>query len=61
LFGGNLVRQPAYEGLDYRVVGDLENTDFVMERSFWIGLYPGLTEAMLDYVVEVLHNFCRQH
>ncbi|QHU98988.1 lipopolysaccharide biosynthesis protein RfbH [Synechocystis sp. CACIAM 05] len=60
LFGGNLVRQPAYKGLNYRVVGDLKNTDFVMERSFWIGLYPGLTEEMLDYGVTAIHNFCRR-
>jgi CDP-6-deoxy-D-xylo-4-hexulose-3-dehydrase len=60
LFGGNLVRQPAYKSLNYRVVGDLKNTDFVMERSFWIGLYPGLTEEMLDYGVTVIRDFCHR-
>jgi len=59
LFGGNMVRQPAYEGLNYRVIGDLKNTDYVMENAFWIGLYPGLTEEMLDYVISVIHNFVR--
>jgi len=51
LFGGNLVRQPAYRNVPYRVAGELKNTDFVMDRVFWIGLYPGLSAAMLEYVI----------
>ena len=57
LFGGNLLRQPAYEEAVYRVVGDLPNTDYVMNNVFWIGIYPGLNEAMLDYVAETIHSF----
>ncbi len=57
LFGGNLVRQPAYEDIEMRVVGDLKNTDFVMRNVFWIGLYPGLTEPMLDYTIKTIGNF----
>jgi CDP-6-deoxy-D-xylo-4-hexulose-3-dehydrase len=57
LFGGNLIRQPAYKGLSYRVIGDLSNTDWVMQNSFWIGLFPGLTAEMLDYVVTVIRQF----
>ena len=57
LFGGNLVRQPAYEDIEKRVVGDLENTDFVMRNVFWIGLYPGLTEPMLDYTLRTIGEF----
>jgi len=57
LFGGNLVRQPAYEDIEKRVVGDLENTDFVMRNVFWIGLYPGLTEEMLDYTLRTIGDF----
>ena len=59
LFGGNLVRQPAYRGLKYRVIGDLANTDFVMNQVFWIGLYPGLTTEMLEYTGRVLHAFVK--
>ena len=54
LFGGNLVRQPYMAGRAFRVSGDLANTDRVMRDTFWIGVYPGLTEAMLDFVVEKL-------
>jgi len=56
LFGGNLVRQPAYKGLNYRTVGDLANSDRVMNQAFWIGVYPGLTQPMLDYVIESFHS-----
>jgi len=57
LFGGNLTRQPAYEDLEFRMVGGLPNSDVVMERSFWIGVYPGLTEEMLAYVVSEFERF----
>jgi CDP-6-deoxy-D-xylo-4-hexulose-3-dehydrase len=57
LFGGNLVRQPAYRQVPHRVSGDLTNTDVVATRTFWLGVYPGLTDAMLDFVVESLHDF----
>lgn len=56
LFGGNLVRQPAYRNTTYRVASSLNNTDFVMNQVFWLGVYPGLTHSMLDYVIEALHE-----
>jgi CDP-6-deoxy-D-xylo-4-hexulose-3-dehydrase len=59
LFGGNLVRQPAYRNASYRVAAPLDDTDFVMSQVFWIGLYPGITTAMRDYVVETLHAIPR--
>ena len=59
VFAGNLLRQPAYRNVPHRAIGDLANSDFVMQHSFWIGVYPGLTEAMLDYVLETFHDFCR--
>lgn len=57
LFGGNLTKQPYFEGRHYRVHGTLSNTDTVMERAFWIGVYPGLHRDMLDYMIQSLHDF----
>jgi CDP-6-deoxy-D-xylo-4-hexulose-3-dehydrase len=57
LFAGNLTKQPAYEGALYRVSGDLDQTDRIMNSTFWIGVYPGLSEAMLDYVVAQIHDY----
>jgi len=57
LFGGNLLRQPAYEGCEYRAIGTLPNTDFVMNNVFWVGVYPGLTKPMLDFIVDALCEF----
>ena len=57
LFGGNLVRQPAYKEVQHRSVGNLPNSDLVMNKLFWIGVYPGITNEMLQYVVETFHEF----
>jgi len=57
LFGGNLLRQPAYRSAPHRVVGPLTNTDHVMTNTFWIGVYPGLTEEMIDWVAESIDAF----
>ena len=57
LFAGNLTRQPYFEQVNYRVHGDLTNTDIVMNDTFWIGLYPGLTHAHLNFVIEKLEEF----
>ena len=58
LFGGNLLRQPAYLDVEMRKIGDLPNSDFVMQHVFWVGVYPGLTEEMLAFVVSTYREFC---
>ena len=57
LFAGNLLRQPAYAGITHRVVGELPNSDFVMNQVFWIGVYPGLDVPELAYVLDTFHRF----
>jgi CDP-6-deoxy-D-xylo-4-hexulose-3-dehydrase len=61
LFAGNILRHPCFEtlveGVDYRVSGELTNTDTIMNSSLWIGLYPGMGEAKLDYMIEVIRKF----
>ncbi len=63
LFAGNILRHPCFEGykenVDYRVVGDLTNTDYCMNNSFWVGVYPGMTKAMLDEIVKRVHEAVR--
>jgi len=67
LFGGNLVRQPAFVGLRkqnpaaFRVVGDLAGADRIMNEAVFVGTYPGLTRAMLDYMVETVRKFIKRH
>jgi CDP-6-deoxy-D-xylo-4-hexulose-3-dehydrase len=60
MFAGNILRQPAYKNIDFRVVGDLKNSDIVMKRTFWLGVYPGLTNTMLDYVISSVTDFMSQ-
>ena len=59
LFGGNLVRQPYMIGRDFRVAGELAVADKIMERTFWIGVYPGLSPDHIAYMLTVIHDFCR--
>ena len=64
LFAGNLLKHPCFDemresGKGYRVVGTLENTDRVMNQSFWIGVYPGMTDEMLEYVVKTIQVCCQ--
>ena len=60
IFAGNLTKQPAYRNVDFRVVGDLTNTDIVMNRAFWVGTFPGLTKPMLDFVAESIIEFMQK-
>jgi CDP-6-deoxy-D-xylo-4-hexulose-3-dehydrase len=60
MFAGNLTRQPAYEEAEFRQVGELPNTDFVMRNVLWIGVFPGLDSTMLDHIVHTIENFANQ-
>ena len=65
LFAGNLTKHPCFDELrshaqGYRIVVDLVNTDMVMNRTFWIGVYPGLTPAMLERMVAVIGGYVKQ-
>ena len=64
LFAGNLIKHPAFEqyceNVDYRVPGSLDVSDFIMEHTFWIGVYPGMTEEKLQYMIESIKEFCNR-
>jgi CDP-6-deoxy-D-xylo-4-hexulose-3-dehydrase len=59
LFGGNLVRQPYMKGRNFRVSGTLDNADAIVDRTFWIGVYPALGAQEIDFMIETLTSFCR--
>jgi len=66
LFAGNLLKHPCFDGMrksgtGYRVVGELKNSDLVMNRSFWVGVYPGITDAVLEYVSDKIKTFSAAH
>ncbi|MEU9310364.1 lipopolysaccharide biosynthesis protein RfbH [Streptomyces sp. NPDC048256] len=61
LFGGNLTRHPAYIDQPHRIVGDLTNSDIITDQTFWIGVYPALTDEMLDYVTASIKEFVAAH
>ena len=58
LFAGNLTRQPYFQDIKYRTVGNLKNTDIIMHQTLWLGIYPGLTKNHLDFVADKLKEFC---
>ena len=65
LFAGNLTRHPCFDemrksGRGYRIAGSLENTDRIMRDTFWVGVYPGMTKAMLEYMAQVIREAARQ-
>ena len=57
LFAGNIIKQPAFEGVEMRVIGDLKNTDYIMENTFFMGIYPGNGEKELNYVISKFEEF----
>ena len=60
LFGGNLLKQPYMIGREYRVSGPLDNSNAVMRRCFWIGVYPGLQDPEINYTLDIFHDYCRK-
>ncbi len=65
LFAGNLIKHPAFDemretGEGYRQVGDLKNTDFIMNNTFWIGVYPGMTDEMIDFMVTTIKKYVKE-
>ena len=61
MFSGNLLRHPGFDNIEHRVVGDLSNSDRVTTDSFFVGVYPGLDDAQLSYMVETFDSFLRAH
>jgi len=57
LFAGNITRHPSFKNIEYRIYGDLKNTDFIMNNTFWIGVYPGFTEKIINYILEIIDEF----
>ena len=57
LFAGNLIRQPYFKNIEYRVVGELVNTDVTMSQTLWLGIYPGIGKEQLDYIAEKMEEF----
>ncbi|MDI3312704.1 MAG: lipopolysaccharide biosynthesis protein RfbH, partial [Thermoanaerobacterium sp.] len=62
LFAGNILRQPAFTNndIEYKVIDNLKNTDIIMERTFWMGVWPGINEKMAKYIIDVIKKFIRQ-
>jgi len=57
LFSGNIIKQPYFKNIKYRVYGDLNNTDTIMNNTFWLGIFPGLDKEQLDYIIESIKSF----
>jgi CDP-6-deoxy-D-xylo-4-hexulose-3-dehydrase len=58
-FGGNMLKQPAYGNIKHRIIGDLNNSDLIMNNSFWLGVWPGLEKLQLEYVVGVIYEYLK--
>ena len=61
LFSGNITRHPSFENVKYRIYGNLKNTDFIMNNTFWIGVYPGLTDEMIEFILNKFREFIQSN
>ena len=61
LFAGNLLKQPAYKDIEYRIVGNLENSDKVMKYIFWIGVYPGIDDKKINYIYRIFKDYFKDN
>ena len=61
LFAGNITRHPSFEDVKYRIFGDLKNTDIIMNNTFWIGVYPGINEVQINYILEKFKSFLKNY
>ena len=57
MFAGNIIKQPYLKDLNYRIVGNLKNSDKIMNDSFWVGIYPGLKKSNINYISKILHQY----
>lgn len=60
LFAGNIIRQPAYKDVQFRVIGDLSNTDYIMNNTFFIGVYPGIDDRRIEYIIDIFDKFFKE-
>ena len=60
IFAGNIIRHPSFKDINYRVYENLDNTDFIMNNTFWIGVYPGLSSEMIDYIINKIEKFIKK-
>jgi len=61
LFSGNITRHPSFENVKYRIYGNLKNTDFIMNNTFWIGVYPGLKKEIINYILQIFDKFLAKY
>ncbi|MBA7549742.1 dTDP-4-dehydro-2,6-dideoxy-D-glucose 3-dehydratase [subsurface metagenome] len=60
LFAGNIIRHLSFENIKYRIYGNLKNTDFIMNNTFWLGVYPGLSSEMIEYIINKIEEFTKK-
>ncbi|MDY6843538.1 MAG: lipopolysaccharide biosynthesis protein RfbH [Thermodesulfobacteriota bacterium] len=61
LFAGNVLKHPAYQGIEHRIHGKLVNTDYILNSTFWIGVYPGLNDVQINYIISIFSSFIKQY